>query len=74
MNGYDNDLYRHQVEHLIDELIIGRHGERNRQIMKRKLIDGICFEPLAEEFKLSVRQVKYIVHNGEKKIFSHMDK
>lgn len=47
-----------QIEALIDEYV---HSERNRRILKRRLIDGICFEPLAEEFDLSVRQVKSIV-------------
>lgn len=51
---------------LIDERI---HSERNRAILKRRLIDGICFEPLAEEFDLSVRQVKYIVYKGMEIIF-----
>ena len=43
----------------IDERI---HHERNRAILKRRLIDGICYEPLAEEFDMSVRQVKNIVY------------
>lgn len=40
--------------------------------MKRRLIDGVCYEPLAEEFMLSVRQVKNIVYKGEKQIFRHL--
>jgi hypothetical protein len=44
--------------------------EQNRAIMKRRLIDGICFEPLADEFDLSVRQVKNIVYKCEDKISS----
>ena len=55
MTEYTNS----QIERLIDEHI---HNERNRQILKRRLIDGVCFEPLAEEFGLSVRQVKRIVY------------
>ncbi len=43
---------------LIDEWV---KGERNRQIMKRRLIDCICFEPLAEEFDLSVQHTHTIV-------------
>lgn len=62
-------LDAHTIEHLIDTLIVGRHAERNRAILKRSLIDGICFEPLAEEFNLSVRQVKNIVYKCEDKIF-----
>ena len=51
---------------LIDEKI---HHERNRRLLKRRLIDGICSEPLAEEFDLSVRQTKNIVSRGTKQIF-----
>lgn len=51
-----------RVEYLIDEYI---HKERDRKILKRRLIDGICFEPLAEEFDLSVSQIKRIVYKGE---------
>lgn len=47
-------------------------NERNRKILKRRLIDGICFEPLAEEFQLSVRHVKTIVYNNEVIIFKHI--
>ena len=65
----DHDLSRSEVEHLIDEWIF---SERDRKILKRRLLDGICFEPLAEEFDLSVRQVKNIVYKGEQKIFRHI--
>lgn len=50
----------------IDEKI---HHERNRRILKRRFIDGICFEPLAEEFELSVIQVKRIVYRYQDAIF-----
>lgn len=57
---------RSEVEHLIDEWIF---NERDRKILKRRLLDGICYEPLAEEFDLSVRQVKNIVYKGQTKLF-----
>lgn len=66
------DLNRSEIDLLINEWIIGRNAERNRQILRRRLFDGICFEPLAEEFDLSVRQVKNIVYKGERIIFSHL--
>lgn len=57
----------------IERLISGWvHSERDRAILRRRLIDGICYEPLAEEFDLSVRQVKNIVYRGEEKIFTHV--
>ena len=60
-----------QIRDLIDDFI---HSERDRAILKRRLIDGICFEPLAEEFQLSVVQVKRIVYKGEKELFRKMKK
>lgn len=56
-----------QIRMLIDEYI---HSERNRALLKRRLIDGVCFEPLAEEFGLSVRQTKNIVYKEQEKLFS----
>ena len=50
-----------RIAYLIDEHI---HSERDRKILKRRFIDGVCFEPLAEEFDLSVSQVKRIVYKG----------
>lgn len=54
-----------QIASLIDEHI---HSERDRMILKRRLIDGICFEPLAEEFDLSVVQTKRIVYKAQEKL------
>lgn len=55
-------LPRSEIEHLIDEWIVGMtNAERNRQIMKRRCIDGITYERLAEEFDMSDWQVKHIV-------------
>lgn len=65
MKDYSNQ----QVSSAIDEYI---HNERNRAILKRRLIDGICFEPLAEEFDLSVRQVQTIVYKGQDVVFRHL--
>ena len=62
-----DDLSRSEIEYLIDEWIF---SERDRAILKRRLLDGICYEPLAEEFDLSVRQVKNIVYKSEEKLFS----
>jgi len=58
-----------QVEKLIDEYV---HSKRDRSILKRRLIDGICYEPLAEEFGLSVRQIKKIVYKGQEVIFKKL--
>ena len=58
------------IEHLIDEWI---HSERDRKILKRRIIDGICYEPLADEMDMSVRQIKNIVYKAEAKLFKHLN-
>lgn len=67
-----NDISRTAIEAAISEYIIGKNAERDRKIMKRRLIDGICYEPLAEEFGLSVRHIKTIVYKHEYTIFKHL--
>ena len=61
-----------EISHIIDEHILGRNAERNRAILKRRLIDGICFEPLAEEFDLSTRQCKRIVYTCLERILKYL--
>jgi DNA-directed RNA polymerase specialized sigma24 family protein len=55
-----------QIEHMIDEWI---HSERDRAILKRRLIDGLTYERLAEEFDISVRQAKRIIYKSEELLF-----
>ena len=63
------DISNPEIEKIIDTWV---HSEKHRKIMKRRLIDGICFEPLAEEFDMSVRQIKEIVYKNLKIIFKHI--
>lgn len=60
IDAYDNN----RISDLIDNNIKGKYAERNRKILKRRILDGICYEPLAEEFDLSVRQTQNIVYDG----------
>lgn len=66
------DYSRTEIETAITEWIVGKNAERDRRIIHRRLIDGICYEPLAEEFDMSVRQIKRIVHRCEDIIFRHI--
>jgi len=58
-----------EISKVIDEYI---HNQRNRKLLKRRYIDGICIEPLSEEFGLSVRQVKNIIYKSQDRLFKHM--
>ena len=67
MENYN--LSRSEWENLIDEYIF---KERDRAILKRRLLDGVLFEPLAEEFDLSVQQTKTIVYKATEKLIKHI--
>ena len=58
-----------RMAELINEHI---HSERDRAILTRRLIDGLTFERLAEEFALSVRQTKNIVYREEELLFQYI--
>lgn len=54
-----------ETEKLINEWIF---NERNRNILKRRMLDGITYERIAEEFDMSVSQIKRIVKECKKTI------
>jgi len=58
-----------QIRELIADII---HSERDRGILERRLVDGVTFERLAEEFQMSPRQIKNIVRKSESILFSHL--
>lgn len=58
-----------EITKIINEYI---HNERNRKLLLRRYVDGITLESLAEEFDLSVRQVKNIIYNNEDVILKHL--
>lgn len=60
---------RTEIDHLIDEWIF---NERNRRILKRRLLDGVTYEKLAEEFDLSVQQIKTIVYKSQDILSCHL--
>lgn len=70
MNIEDYNLSRSQWSEIIDEWIF---SERDRAMLKRRYLDGICFEKIAEEFSLSTQHAKDIVYKASKKLFKHID-
>ena len=63
------DLSRSEWEKLIDEWVF---SERDRAMLKRRLLDGVCYEPLAEEFDLSVQQTKHIIYRAQNRLFKKL--
>ena len=62
MNKYSN-ISNTELSRYIDEWV---RGQRDRAIMKRRIIDSIRLEPLAEEFGLSVQHVSSIISKNNK--------
>lgn len=63
------DLPRSEWEKIIDEWIF---NERDRKLLKRRLLDGVSFEPLSYEFDLSVQQTKSLVYKLQSRLVRHL--
>jgi DNA-directed RNA polymerase specialized sigma24 family protein len=68
-----SDITREEIEETIDKyIVLHLNAERNRLILKRRLIDGLSHEQLAEEFDLSVQSIQKILYKNEPIVFSHL--
>lgn len=63
------DLSRDQWEHLIDQYVF--HA-RNREIAKKRLLDGYRIDDLAEEYCLSPERVKKIMAGVKDTLLRHL--
>ena len=63
------DMTYSEIENAINERIVGKNAQRDREVLKGRLLDGLTFEALAEKHDLSVRQIYNIVYKCENKIF-----
>ena len=57
------------ISHIIDEHV---HSERDRAIIKRRLIDGVSIERLAYEFNRSPRAMQTKVAKLQTTVFLHL--
>lgn len=62
----ETGLTANDIIELIDQRVL---NERDRKLLRRRYIDGITYEQLAEEFDLSRTQVCNIVYKYQKRIF-----
>lgn len=66
-----DNMDNYEIAEAIDRYV---RGERARLILKRRLLDEICYEPLAEEFDISVSQLKRILSKAQEQLFKHLEK
>lgn len=65
-----DDMDNYEIADAIDRYV---RGERARKILKRRILDEICYEPLAEEFDISVSQLKRILSKSQEQLFRHIN-
>ena len=63
------DISNSELNYLIDQWI---RSERDRAILKDRLINGLTFERLAEKHDMSVRQTKNIVYKAMDRLEKHL--
>lgn len=63
------DISNSEISAIIDEYV---RGERDRRIMKLRLIDCLTYEKIAEKVDMSVRQIKNIVYKHEMTVYRHL--
>ena len=63
------DYTNTQIREIIGEHI---HSERDRKLLCKRFIDGLTIDRLAEEFELSVSQVKRIIWKDSEIIFRRL--
>ena len=68
MNRFDT-ISNTDLSNIIDDWI---RSERDRAILKRRYIDGIRLEPLAEEYSLTVDRIKQIIYKARRIIEAHI--
>ena len=59
---------RYELEILIDNYVLGLHAERNRRIIKDKLIWGISLRDIANKYHLSETRVKTVIRTFKRTI------
>lgn len=63
------DYSNSNAEAIISEYI---HSDRDREIARRRIIDGHTIEQIAEEFDRSQRQMQRIITRIQTKVFLHL--
>lgn len=59
----NKELSESDIENLIKQWVVGFKAERNRAIMRLRLIEGLTFEQIAERMDMSVRGVVKIIYH-----------
>lgn len=59
-----------ELEHLINEWVIGRNATRNKRIIRDKLINGMSIPQIANKYKLSETRTKTVIRTFRRQVES----
>lgn len=69
-----NKKSRSEWVNTINEWVLGRNAQRDRDILIRCIVDGsISYEKIAEEYEITKRQVDRIVEKRIPQLLPHID-
>lgn len=57
-----------ELEFLIDEWVLGLNANRNKKIIRDKLINGLSFPQLATKYDMSETRVKTVIRLFKRKL------
>ena len=63
---------RDEVVSIIEQWIIGKNAERDRKIVVMSLVDGKCYETIAEIIGVSVSTVKRTMKKHKNRVLKHL--
>lgn len=66
-----DDLTKSEIVYIIENRVVGRNAERNQKILYDKLIRGYTYDRIAEDYQLSVVQIKNIIYKHKKLFEKH---
>lgn len=69
MNIEDSNLDRYEWENLIDRWIF---DEKDRIILKRKFLDNVSLERIAEDLGMSTRQINRRFNKAKNQLFKRL--
>jgi hypothetical protein len=74
MKDEENRLINSRCREEWEKLILSWvHNEIDRKMLTRRMLDGVCLEPLSEEFNMSVNRCQERVNAAKKQLFEHVE-
>ena len=57
-----------ELEHLINEWVVGNNAQRNKRIIRDRLIKGLMIAELADKYNMSETRIKTVIRTFKRKV------